>query len=291
MKYEINKNAKILIVGLGVIGGSYAQALSDQGFDVGAIDKDAESIAYAKENGIISHGMCEPKADYVKTFDLMIFCLYPHDVVDWIEKNQHILKPNALLTDVTGVKSSIVYKIQNTLRTDVEFIGAHPMAGRELSGVRNAKKDIFYGANYIVTPTQKNTPDAIAACKKLGELLGFAHISELSPEAHDEMIGFLSQLAHCIAITLMTCRDCESLALYTGDSFRDLTRIARINDCLWSELFLLNQEELLRQMDLFADQFSRLRKSLADGDIGAMRELMRLSSQRREYFDKIKQKN
>ncbi|MBO5294806.1 MAG: prephenate dehydrogenase/arogenate dehydrogenase family protein, partial [Clostridia bacterium] len=95
---------------------------------------------------------------------------------------------------------------------------------------------MFLGANFIITPTSKNTPQAIAVCRRLGELLGFARITELTPEAHDEMIAFLSQLTHCIAVTLMTCNDSPSLEEYTGDSFRDLTRIAKINDEMWSEL-------------------------------------------------------
>ncbi|MDY3785494.1 MAG: prephenate dehydrogenase [Eubacteriales bacterium] len=288
MKYELNKDTKILIVGLGLIGGSYAQALTSKGFEVGAIDTNSDSIAYATENHIISHGRCFPDADYVGQFDIIVFSLYPHTFIEWIENNQNMIKSGALITDVTGVKCGVVYKVQDILRGDLEFIGAHPMAGRELSGVRNARKEIFEGANYIVTPTDKNSCDAIDACKKLGELLGFKSISVLSPEKHDEMIGFLSQLTHCIAISLMVCRDSESLALYTGDSFKDLTRIAKINDAMWSELFLLNKDELLSQMNLFSEKFETLRKTIENDDIDTMREIMRLSTSRREYFDNIK---
>lgn len=288
MKYEINKDTKILIVGLGLIGGSYAQALTSKGFEVGAIDTNSDSIAYATENHIISHGRYFPDADYVGQFDIIVFSLYPHTFIEWIENNQNMIKSGALITDVTGVKCGVVYKVQDILRRDLEFIGAHPMAGRELSGVRNARKEIFEGANYIVTPTDKNSCDAIDICKKLGELLGFKSISVLSPEKHDEMIGFLSQLTHCIAISLMVCRDSESLALYTGDSFKDLTRIAKINDAMWSELFLLNKDELLSQMNLFSEKFETLRKTIENDDTDTMREIMRLSTSRREYFDNIK---
>ena len=288
MKYELNKDTKILIVGLGLIGGSYAKALISKGFEVGAIDTNSDSIAYAIENHIISHGRCFADADYVGQFDIIVFSLYPHTFIEWIEDNQQMIKPGALLTDVTGVKCGVVYKVQDILRCDIEFIGAHPMAGRELSGVRNARKEIFEGANYIVTPTDKNSRDAVEVCKKLGKALGFKSISELSPEKHDEMIGFLSQLTHCIAISLMVCRDSESLALYTGDSFKDLTRIAKINDAMWSELFLLNKDELLSQMDLFSEKFEALRKSIENDDVDTMRKIMRLSTSRREYFDNIK---
>ena len=218
--------------------------------------------------------------------DLVIFALYPHVFVEWIENNQHLLKSGALITDVTGVKRSIVYKIQNILRDDVEFIGAHPMAGREVSGVENSTDKIFAGANYIVTPTDKNTPEAIQTCMELGRLLGFSNVTTLSPEEHDEMIGFLSQLTHCIAITLMTCNDRENMEKFTGDSFRDLTRIARINDLMWSELFIENKDALLNQMDMFMDKFSELRKMLEEEDVDAMRKMMRHSTERRALFDK-----
>ncbi len=276
---------KILIVGLGLMGGSYAQALTAKGFEVGAIDISEKAVGYALDNGIISHGTTHADAEYLSQFDIIIFSLYPHTFVDWIEKNQHFLKKGAMLTDVTGVKSCIVYKIQDILRDDLEFIAAHPMAGRESSGVENARREIFEGANYIVTPTEKNTPQAIEKCKHLGEILGFARITELTPEKHDEMIGFLSQLTHCIAVSLMTCRDTAHFIDYTGDSFRDLTRIAKINDEMWSELFLANRDVLLEQMELFEAQFAGLKKCIADGDRDKIRDMMRLSTMRREQFD------
>ena len=117
-------------------------------------------------------------------------------------------------------------------------------------------------------------------------ILGFRHIAVLTPEAHDEMIGFLSQLTHCIAVALMDCKDSEHLVEYTGDSFRDLTRIARINENMWTELFLENRDELLSQMDLFLEKFTQLRDALAKGDEDTMKEMMRLSSYRRSFFDK-----
>ena len=168
----------------------------------------------------------------------------------------------------------------------MEFIAAHPMAGREVSGVENSTDKMFVGANYIVTPTEKNTPAAIQTCMELGKLLGFSNVTTLSPEEHDEMIGFLSQLTHCIAITLMTCNDKENMEKFTGDSFRDLTRIARINDLMWSELFVANKESLLEQMNLFMDKFVELKEMLETEDIDGMRKMMRHSTERRALFDK-----
>ena len=282
----VDTSKKILIVGLGLLGGSYARVLKRFGFHISAITLDQSSIDYAIKENIIDVGTTEIDERIIGEADLVIFALYPHVFVEWIAKNQSLLKSGALITDVTGVKGSIVYKIQDMLRTDVEFVAAHPMAGREVSGVENSTDKLFVGANYIVTPTEKNTPEAVQTCLELGRLLGFSNVTTLSPEEHDEMIGFLSQLTHCIAVTLMTCNDKENMEKFTGDSFRDLTRIARINDLMWSELFVENKEALLEQMNLFIDKFNDLKTMLETEDIAGMREMMRRSTERRALFDK-----
>lgn len=282
----VDVRKKILIVGLGLLGGSYARALKRFGFHISAITKEQSSIDYALGEKIIDEGTTELDEKIIGEADIVIFALYPHVFIEWIEQNQNLLKSGALITDVTGVKRNIVYKIQDILRTDVEFIAAHPMAGREVSGVENSTDKMFAGANYIVTPTDKNTPEAINTCLEVGRLLGFSNVTTLSPEEHDEMIGFLSQLTHCIAITLMTCNDRENMEKFTGDSFRDLTRIARINDLMWSELFVANKDALLSQMDTFMDKFKELREMLKAEDVEGMRKMMRHSTERRALFDK-----
>ena len=284
MIVDISK--KILIVGLGLLGGSYAKVLKRFGFHVSAITLEQSSINYAIAEGIIDEGTTELDERIIGDADLVIFALYPHVFVEWIEKNQGLLKSGALITDVTGVKRSIVYQIQDMLRPDVEFVAAHPMAGREVSGVENSTDRMFIGANYIVTPTEKNTPEAIQTCIELGRLLGFSNVTTLSPEEHDEMVGFLSQLTHCIAITLMTCNDKENMEKFTGDSFRDLTRIARINDLMWSELFIANKDVLLEQMDMFINKFNDLKAMLEAEDVSGMRAMMHHSTERRALFDK-----
>lgn len=282
----VDVSKKILIVGLGLLGGSYAKVLKRFGFHISAITKEQSSIDYAIKENIIDEGSTQIDKKIIGESDLVIFALYPHTFVEWIEQNQQFLKSGALITDVTGVKGNIVYKIQDILRSDVEFIAAHPMAGREVSGVENSTDKLFIGANYIVTPTNKNTQEAIQTCMELGRLLGFSNVTTLSPEEHDEMIGFLSQLTHCIAISLMTCNDKENMEKFTGDSFRDLTRIARINDLMWSELFVANKDALLTQMNLFIDKFTELKTMIEQEDIPKMRKMMQHSTARRALFDK-----
>ncbi len=286
---KLTKDLNILIVGLGLLGGSYAKALKKQGYTVNAITKLQSSIDYALEHAIIDRGADYPDPELIASADLVVFALYPHIFVRWIEENQHLFKSGAVITDVTGVKGVIVEKIQGILRSDVEFIAAHPMAGREVSGVENSDDTIFKGANYIVVPTEKNTPQAIELCRDLGTVLGFKDVSELSPIEHDRMIAFLSQLTHCIAVSLMCAKESTGLERYTGDSFRDLTRIARINDEMWSELFLENKAALLNEMDAFRNSFDELYATVRDGDREKMRQMMRQSTERRSHFDKTKQ--
>ena len=284
----LDKNTEILIVGLGVIGGGYATALTNAGYTVRCITKNQEDIDYALERGMIREGSTSADPVLIGNADLVICALYPTTFIEWVKENQKHFKSGALLTDVTGVKGVIVDTVQAMLRPDVEFIAAHPMAGRERSGVEYSDPAVFRGANYIVTPTEKNSEGAIRLCKELGEVLGFARISVLSPEEHDRMIAFLSQLTHIIAVSLMNCNSDEGLERYTGDSFRDLTRIAKINDLMWSELFMLNKDALIEEIDAFSDELALFREMLINDDKDGMREKMRASTARRSLFDKPK---
>lgn len=282
----INKDTKILIIGLGLLGGSYAMALKKQGYKVRAVTRDPETVKYAMEKNMIDFGTTEIDEELIADSDLIIFALYPKIFIEWIKNNGHLIKPGTLITDVTGVKGAVVYEIQNMLPPTIEFISSHPMAGREASGIEYADDTIFAGANYIVVPTERNTREAIDFCCELGQTLGFEKISELSVTEHDRMIAFLSQLTHCIAVSLMCADDNPDLIKYTGDSFRDLTRIANINDEMWSELFLLNREALLKEMDKFRNSFDKLYRCVKESRRDDMRELMKISSERRRRFNK-----
>ena len=286
MKLNRNEDTKILIVGLGLLGGSYARALKKKGYTVYAIEKKQESVQYALDQGIIDRGSTRVEENMIREASLTVLALYPHVFLKWMKEYGHLFPAGAVLTDVTGVKSGIVSRVQEMLPDGVEYIAAHPMAGREVGGVQNSNDAIFHGANYIVVPTEKNSHEAVELCKELGRELGFARISVLTPEKHDEMIAFLSQLTHCIAVSLMCTGDDKGLVNYTGDSFRDLTRIARIQEDLWSELFLMNKDALIRQMDRFAETFQALSKAIREENVEEMKEMMRLSTARRALFDK-----
>ncbi|MEG1075211.1 MAG: prephenate dehydrogenase [Ruthenibacterium sp.] len=273
------------IVGLGLLGGSYAMGLTQAGYTVTAIDIREEAIDYALQKGIITQGKTDDFAPLLAQADAVILALYPHALVAWVKEHQSKFKSGCFLTDVCGVKTGVVDEIQGFLRRDVEFIASHPMAGREVSGVEYANCDMFKPANFIITPTEKNSKEGIAFAEFLAKTLHFAHISVLSCAEHDKMIGYVSQLTHAIAVSLMNANDNTHLAEYTGDSFRDLTRIAHINETLWSELFLLNQDVLTQEIDAFTAALTDLKNKLKAGDEKGLQQLFKQSTERRAQFD------
>lgn len=283
----ISKDTTFVIVGLGLLGGSYAKGLKEAGYRVYGIARRQETIDYALNHRLIDEGSIEPES-FLDQADVVIFGLYPHIMIDWIKEHQHAFRPHTLLTDVSGVKVNVADTIQSFLRDDVEFIAAHPMAGRETSGIEYANTEMFKDANYIIVPTEKNSEGAVAASRQIAEILQFHHIATLSMQEHDEMIGFLSQLTHVIAVSLMNTHDNSHLVEYTGDSFRDLTRIAKINETMWTELFLLNKKILLHEIDAFANELKHFRDTLENEDTEEMKRLFIQSTQRRKKFDKLK---
>lgn len=274
------------IIGLGLMGASFAKRLSPQkDKTIYGIDQNKQTIQTALELNIIKEGSTDP-GKLIKKCNLIIHALYPTMIKPWIVENQQYLESGTILMDISGVKTNIVEPVQAILREDLELISIHPMCGRESRGIDFAQADIFDNANYIIVPTNKNTPKAIKAAKQLGKDLRVKNISILSCEEHDRMIGFLSQLTHVIAVSLMNTHDNSHLVEYTGDSFRDLTRIATINEDLWSELFLLNKDILLDEIDQFLDATKHFRDSLEKEDIDEMKRLFIQSTNRRKLFNK-----
>ena len=279
-------NKKICIVGMGLLGGSYAMGLTRAGNTVYGVDICAESILFAKEKGYIADGTVNNYEKFVSAADIVVLCLYPHTLLDWVEKNKNLFKTGAVITDVCGVKCGIVDKVQHMLPENVEFYASHPMRGKEILGIENADCAIFKNANFILTPTEKNTKQTENVLRDMATTLGFITFSILTPEQHDRMIGYVSQLTRVIAVSLMTASDNADLEPYTGDSFRDLTRIAKINDGLWSELFLWNRENLVLEIDKFSSSLQELKKCLQEEDEQKLKQLLRLSTERRKKFDK-----
>lgn len=282
----LDKSKTYLIVGLGLLGGKYAQVLSGKGYTVTGITHSPATMRYALEHGYVCRGKTEGFEDLVAGADCIIFGLYPTTLLEWVRQYGQLIRPGTLVTDVSGVKRGVVGPMQELLPDGVEFIASHPMAGRETSGIAHSAEVDFAPANFIITPTARNTQAGIEWCRALAKELGFARITTLSVAEHDRMIGYVSQLCHAIAVSLMCANDNTELACYTGDSFRDLTRIARLNDKMWAELFLWNKDNLIAEIDMFNHSMAELRQRLVADDRDGLEEMFRLSTERRAAFDK-----
>ena len=274
----------ITVVGLGVIGGSYVQALKGLWHDVYGVDNDTLTLQQAKAEGYIVEGYRDGHNIVAKS-DMTIICLYPSLVLDFIAS--HSFKKGSIVTDVVGIKSYFLEKALTIIDESVEYVSGHPMAGREKKGYAYASKEVFKNANYIVIEHQQNKKEAIEFMCQFVSQLGFKSVKIMSPYAHDEIISFTSQLPHMIAVALMNSDDQKyDTGKYIGDSFRDLTRIANINADLWSELFLNNKDYLLASMERFEEQFDCLKHALKGNDEESLKRMFQESSLRREKLEK-----
>lgn len=273
----------ITVVGLGLIGGSYAMAIRELNpKKLYAVDIDEEAIQYAEKNGIIDKGYL--KADIpLKESDLVIICLYPKLVKDFIKDNIKYFKNRAVITDVTGIKSEFIKEVNNILRDDLDFVFGHPMAGREQKGLKFASKEVFKGANYIITPTERNKEENIKFLEELIRKIGFRNVIRISPEKHDKIIGFTSQLPHVIAVSLVNSDKLGiDTGLYTGDSYRELTRIAQINSQLWTELFMGNKDNLIKEIEVFEENIARVKNAIINEEKSLLTELLEKASKKRK---------
>ena len=278
---------KIVIVGLGVIGGSFAMALNEAGYkDVFGIDTNPETIKKAEELGIIKKGSPNGE-DFLKEADLVIISIYPKIVKTFVENNKDNFKDGAIITDATGIKGMFINEIIKILPENVDFVFGHPMAGREKRGIDFASSNVFKGANYIITPIERNKEENIKLIENLAYEIGFKRVRRITPEFHDEMIGFTSQLPHAMAVALINSdEEGRDTGSFIGDSYRDLTRIANINEDLWSELFLGNKENLLKAINNFELQLDLIKKAIYDDDKEALKKYFIKSTKRREKLNK-----
>ncbi|MBE6049678.1 MAG: prephenate dehydrogenase [Clostridium sp.] len=273
----------IVIVGLGVVGGSFAMALKKAGYnDVYGIDVNEETLNKAKQLDIIKDGSTIGR-DLLKNADLTIISIYPKLVVDFVKENKDFFKKGSVVTDATGIKGMFIDEVVRIKPQDVDFVFGHPMAGREKKGIDFASDKVFQGANYIITPVNNNKEENIKMIEKLARDIGFKRIRRITPEFHDEMIGYTSQLPHAMAVALVNSdKEDRDTGSFIGDSYRDLTRIANINEDLWSELFLGNKENLLKSINEFELQLDLIKKAIYENDKDMLKKIFKKSTARRE---------
>ncbi len=279
------KNLKVTVVGLGVIGGAFAEGIKQLGATVYGVDIDEKTLKYAKEKNIIDEGFLIGKEALLQS-DIVIISLYPSLLKDFIVDNINYFKVNAIITDVSGIKESIISQIEGLLRDDLDFIYGHPMAGKEKQGIEYADLKVFKNANYILIKSEKNKKKNLILIEKLIKELGFKNINYLTAKEHDEIIAFTSQLTHILAVALINSDDEKNdTSQFIGDSFRDLTRISKINADLWSELFLGNKKNLIDKIENFQDELSKLKILLDTENSNLLKREFIKSTKRREKLD------
>ena len=271
----------ITVVGLGLIGGSVARRL--HGFHnayITGMDINERSLILAQRDGVIDKGTTDSK-DAVTDADLIILCLYPKLNVDFVKENLKYIKSGAIITDVSGIKGYVIEEINKVLPDDIDFIGGHPMAGREVGGYESSTDTLFEKASYLITPTERNKPENIALIRELAEHIGCKHIVTTTAQEHDAIIAYTSQLMHVVAVALCDNPMIERSTFFSAGSLRDCTRVAVINEKMWSELFLENKEELANRISEMQNSLENIKVALNNNDRDKLEEIMRHATQQK----------
>lgn len=270
---------KILIVGLGLIGGSLAKAL--KGFpnsEIYGVDLNRKVLEAAEADGTICKGY-ENINDIIGETDVVILCITPDNAVDII--NNAPIKKGALVTDVCGVKQYIYNRITNK---EVDYIGGHPMAGKECDGYFNSDGGLFNGANYIIVTNENNQKSHIDLLSDIIMYIGCKKITVTDAKNHDVMIAYTSQLMHVVAAALCDNECLDVAEAYSAGSLRDCTRVAKLNPDMWSELFIENREALSEQIDIFTASLKKIEKLIKISDKDGIREYLKNTSERKKRY-------
>jgi len=265
---------KIGIIGLGLIGGTIAKALNKK-HSIIAYDIDKNSLEYAKKEAIIEDYYLDIDT-FLKQNSIIYLCLYPHQIIDFFKVNKNKITPNQLFIEISGIKKVLIEQVNSLNIPNLNIVYSHPIAGREKSGVFYSDDQIFKGANYTIIDQQKNNSKDLDTAFILAKDMGFKNISLVTAEEHDEVIAYTSQLTHIISMSLVNSFDKNiNLTHFTGDSYRDLTRIADINISLWTDLFTQNKEYLIKQISSFQKQLEYFKEYLEDDDIENLQNIMK----------------
>lgn len=269
------------IVGLGLIGASFAKSLQKNTEDtILGWDIDENTMHQALTEGTIDASI----EDY-SALDLLIVALFPKAAVDFIETHISQLKKGCIVMDICGVKKAITSQVAQLCKShQVEFIGGHPMAGKERWGYQNSNEDLFCRASMILTPIFTDSW-ALERVQSLCKAIGFERVVFTDPESHDKMIGYTSQLAHILSNAYIKNPLCMNYKGYTGGSFQDLTRVAKLNPVMWSELFLLNRQNLLDDLDVLICALQEYRHAIAEQDEPRLTQLLADGSRVKEALD------
>jgi len=273
---------KIFIAGLGLIGASYAEKLTEKGHTVTGFDPHGPTLEKAKAVQIINPGS---SLSDISSADMVIIAMNPEDTVRFIKDNHHRFTPAQTLTDVCGVKRRLLNRLEEILPAPLHYTSHHPMAGKETRGIDARDKDLFNEANFLIVKTDRRGEKDIRNLETIAGDLGFARISILTPQEHDRFIAYTSQLTHVIASCLINSAVDDKAAHSTGNSFKDLTRIAKINAPLWRELFLNNKTDLLKTIRALKDELTLFETLISEDDSEGIENYLNRAKKRRESYD------
>lgn len=258
---------KICVAGLGIIGGSFCLALKRAGYTVAGWNRSQKPLGYALKNNIIDEA-----ANGFEEYDVVIVCLPPEAAVEFI--NANAFKNGAIVSDICGVKLGIekaVYAVPRNFR----YIGSHPMAGKEVSGIENACADLFDGANIIFTVAAQTDESALEDMRNLAKQTGFACAVECSAVTHDKKISYTSQLAHVVSNAYVKDSEIEGCIGFTGGSFQDMTRIAGVDEEVWTALYLENAQNLSEKIGSLISSLAEIKSAIDAGDGGKLKAVLR----------------
>lgn len=271
-------NRPVAVIGLGLMGGSFAERLTELGCFVIGFNRTVETAERALTMGIVQS--IDPED--LKKAEIVIFCTPVKGTLAFLREHADWLKAGAVLTDIAGVKDHTWPLIRELLPPGMDFVQAHPMCGREGAGLSQADGTIFRDCNYVLIPEKENKPENLALIAELARALGAWHVPQVTSEAHDRFIAYTSGLPHAVAASLMNSESYEKdTGMFIGGSFTDATRVADINGRLWTSLFLSNRDKILAEMDSFQESLCKLRQALEAEDAEALCEFFTEARRRR----------
>ena len=268
---------RIIVVGLGLIGGSICKAIKEYTeYHVIGVDADDTTLDLAISMEAIDEVIPMHRLDLLDRGDLVFVCIPPGEIVKFLTENAHNFKRGAIVTDVCGVKEYIVSNVEEPLRAaGVEFIGSHPMAGTEYSGFTFSKGNLFVNASYLVTPTEHTDREKLEILKNFAREIGFRSVVEASPARHDESIAYTSQMGHVVSNCYIRSKTLSKEKGFSAGTFLDMTRVARLDENIWSELFLLNKDNLLHEIDQMIEHLQEHKAALETDDRDKLRAMLR----------------
>ena len=262
------------IVGLGLIGGSMAKSIKVRtAHTVWGIDLDAETMTLSRLSGAIDGALTR---ENIPACDLLLVAIRPAAAVGWVREHAPLISKTAILVDLCGVKRNVCEALAPIAKeSGFAYIGGHPMAGRERGGFVHSSEELFTGASMILTPDQSTDMRMLETLKSFFTDIGFAGLTFSTPEEHDRIIAYTSQLAHLVSSAYIKSPEAQRRRGFSAGSFRDMTRVAHLDEAMWTELFLDDADYLTEQLEILIDHLNEYREALSAHDAEKLQALLK----------------